>query len=87
MSAFYGSIQGNRGAATRGGSKSSGYRASAQSWDGSIITDMWYNNDDELMVSIGINNGSSTYVQEEIFRGKFTDLKEAFKKISEVKHD
>lgn len=85
MSAFYGRVIGNRSEATRGGSKSSGFSSSCQSWDGSVRTDMWYNSDNELMVSIGLCDGSSTYVQDEIFRGKFTDLKEAFKKISEVK--
>ena len=85
MSCFYGRVLGNRSEATRGGSKSSGFSSTCQSWDGTVRTDMWYNSDNELMVSIGLNSGSSAYVEEEIFRGKFTDLKEAFKKISEVK--
>lgn len=38
MSHFYGSIRGNRGAATRGGSKSSGFNATAASWSGAIET-------------------------------------------------
>ncbi|MCP4900166.1 MAG: hypothetical protein GY906_24610 [bacterium] len=36
MSHFYSSIQGNRGEATRCGTKGSGIRATAQSWEGSI---------------------------------------------------
>ena len=36
MSHFHGSVKGNRGAATRGGSKNSGYKSYAASWDGAI---------------------------------------------------
>ena len=36
MSHFYGCVQGNRGEATRGGSKNSGYYTIAASWDGAI---------------------------------------------------
>ena len=36
MSHFYGWVQGNRGEASRGGSKKSGYDAVAASWDGAI---------------------------------------------------
>lgn len=36
MSHFYGVIQGNRGEATRGGSKASGFSATAASWQGSV---------------------------------------------------
>lgn len=59
MSTFYGMVQGNRGAATRGGSRDSGFRATAQSWDGSVITRLSYNQDDELMVSIEVADGSA----------------------------
>ena len=59
MSTFYASIQGNRGEATRGGSYSSGIRASVQSWDGSVVTKLRYR-EDELIVEIGIENGSKS---------------------------
>ena len=59
MSKFYGSIQGSRGAATRCGY--SRIKTSAQSWDGSVITELSYNNDDQLMVDISIDEGSSAY--------------------------
>ena len=36
MSHFYGCAQGNRGYASRGGSKKSGYHTIAASWDGAI---------------------------------------------------
>ena len=36
MSHFYGCAQGNRGHASRGGSKKSGYHTIAASWDGAI---------------------------------------------------
>ena len=61
MSTFYGMICGNRGAATRGGSKDSGFRSSCQSWNGSVITTMHYNDEDKLIVRVGTNDGSSCY--------------------------
>lgn len=72
MSAFYGMVQGNRGAATRGGSRTSGFKATAQSWDGSIITRMYYGDADELMVMIEYAEGSATYGKL-IFNGTFDE--------------
>ena len=45
MSHFYGKVKGNRGEATRGGSKASGYTAIAASWNGSVITELFVNSD------------------------------------------
>lgn len=72
MSTFYGSIQGNRGAATRGGSRNSGIRASAQSWNGSVITELTYDENDRLMVSVSTSEGSSSYGSR-IFYGTFDE--------------
>ncbi|MDV3429127.1 MAG: hypothetical protein LIR50_19215 [Bacillota bacterium] len=74
MSAFYGMVQGNRGASTKGGSKNSGFVASCQSYDGSVITRMWYDENDNLMVSIAISEGSSTY-GDKVFVGSLEELK------------
>ena len=43
MSHFYGIVRGNRGEASRGGSKVSGYTATAASWSGSIRVDLTHN--------------------------------------------
>ena len=43
MSHFYGIVQGNRGEATRGGSKNSGYSAVAASWEGAVKVNLWFN--------------------------------------------
>jgi hypothetical protein len=43
MSHFYGVIQGNRGDATRGGSKGSGLTATAASWAGAITVELAHN--------------------------------------------
>ena len=61
MSAFYGMVQGNRGAATRGGSKASGFKSTVQSWDGSIITRMYYGDEGELMVMVEYAEESAPY--------------------------
>lgn len=42
MSHFYGTIQGNRGEATRCGAKGSGYEATAAGWQGAVRTILWY---------------------------------------------
>ena len=42
MSRYYGGVQGNRGEATRGGSKASGYYAYAQGWQGKITVRLWH---------------------------------------------
>lgn len=78
MSTFYGMIQGNRGAATRGGSHASGFRASAQSWNGSVIVDLDYNDKEQLMVRVGVSNGSSSCEDWDTpnFRGTFEEFKE-----------
>lgn len=42
MSHFYGYVQGNRGDASRGGSKRSGYQAVAASWQGCVKVRLWH---------------------------------------------
>jgi hypothetical protein len=54
MSHFYGVIQGNRGDATRGGSKGSGLTATAASWAGAIRVDLEHDSvsgDDRFIVT------------------------------------
>ena len=70
MSKFYGSVVGNRGEATRGGS--SRIKASAQSYNGSVITELTYN-DDTLMVRISTDKGSSS-LGSLIFYGTFDEF-------------
>ncbi len=76
MSAFYGLVEGNRSCATRGGSKSSGFLASAQSWDGSIIVRLYYDND-QLKCRVGTNEGSACYTDYNSadFVGSFEEFK------------
>ena len=45
MSRYYGNISGNRGEATRQGTASSGFRASARSYIGSVT--VWLQSDEE----------------------------------------
>lgn len=60
MATFYGTIEGNRGPATRCGSRNSGIKASVQSFDGSVITSLGYEGE-RLMVRVRLNRGSSCY--------------------------
>lgn len=85
MSAFYGSIQGNRGPATRGGSVASGFKSTCQSYDGSVIVEMNYsrkeysNPQENLMVRISLSDDSSSgWGSKTAFHGSFQELKEVF---------
>jgi hypothetical protein len=42
MAHFYGTLQGNRGRATRGGTKNSGLTTQCASWEGAIECDAWH---------------------------------------------
>ena len=84
MSAFYGMICGNRGAATRGGSKNSGYKASAQSYDGSVITYLDYDQNGELTVQLSLSDHSSSY-GDTMFRGTFKELQESLQLLKDIK--
>lgn len=73
MATFYSSIKGSRGEATRCGTRNSGIRASVQSWNGSITSELSYNDKDELMVTIRTSTGSSSYGSQ-IFYGTFEEF-------------
>lgn len=78
MSRFYGTVEGQSSTcATRRGS--SFIRTSAQSYDGSVITELTYNENEELIVKIGIAKGSSCYSDETLFKGTIKQLKEKLK--------
>lgn len=61
MSTFYGTLQGSRGPATRCGTRNSGIKVAAQSYDGSVITSLRYNENERLMVRIELNKSSVCY--------------------------
>lgn len=70
MAKFYGSIQGSRGAATRMGH--SLIKSSVQSYDGSVITYLSYD-EDKLMVEVCVAKESTTYGRR-IFYGTFDEF-------------
>lgn len=73
MSKFYATIQGQAGEATRRGSVNSGIRASVQSWNGSVITDLSEDKDGKTIVSVSFSNDSSSYGRE-VFKGTISEL-------------
>lgn len=75
MSTFYGTVEGNRGVGTRCGTYESGIRASAQSYDGSVITKLDYNVRGELVVKVSMSRGSSCYGTR-VWEGTFSDFVE-----------
>lgn len=71
MSKFYGTVVGSADTvATRRGFHD--IKTAAQSWDGSIITRLWYK-DDTLMVDIEHSSDSSTYGRT-VFSGTVDEL-------------
>ena len=72
MATFYGSIKGSRGEATRCGTKNSGIKASVQSWNGSVISELSYD-EDKLMVRASTSTGSSS-LGTQIFYGTFEEF-------------
>lgn len=88
MSAFYGMVEGNRSCATRGGSKNSGFKASCQSYDGSVISSMYYNKENELIVRVGTNDGSSCYTDwnSNDFVGTLKEFKELLNLYRDIKN-
>ncbi len=72
MSKFYGQVVGDRSAATRCGHRR--IKAAAQSYDGSVITQLTYKEDGTLMVSVEIAEGSSSYGNT-VFYGTLEEFK------------
>ena len=91
MAAFYGTLAGIRQAKTCTGTKSSGIKAAAQSYDGSIISSLDYRTDDggkdELRVRVGISDGSSSCADCSApeFAGTFEDFKNLLKLADDIR--
>lgn len=78
MSAFYGQVFGQaQTVASRRGSAKSGIKVTAQSWNGSLITEMRYVGDD-LIVDLFIGDGSTTYGKH-VFSGSLEELEKKLK--------
>lgn len=77
MSAFYGTVKGASDTpATRRGYHD--IKVAAQSWNGSVITRLHYNKEDELIVDLQVSDGSDTSGRT-IFYGTLDELKERLK--------
>jgi hypothetical protein len=73
MSKLYGSIQGDRGAATRCGHHR--IKAAAQSYDGSVITELSYNDEGQLLVDVSVAKDESTaYRGTRLFYGTLDEF-------------
>lgn len=73
MSRFYGIVEGQASTcATRRGSTF--IKTSAQSWDGSVITELENDENNNLIVKVGVANGSKRYVDTWLFKGSIEEL-------------
>lgn len=78
MSKFYGTVVGSaRTEATRRGFD--GIKVSAQSWDGSLITRMRYDQGGRLMVQLDKSNESTSCWGKTIFWGTLDELEQKLK--------
>jgi len=84
MAKTYCMCQGMRGEATRRGGND-GVHVSAQSYDGSIIVRNWYDENDELVVEVGTNDGSSCYINDQQFRGSLKEFNNLLKLANDIK--
>ena len=72
MAKFYGTVEGDRGLATRCGTSASGIKATAQSFDGSVI--VYLNDiDDKLVLRVEVNNDSKPY-GDMVFEGSIEEF-------------
>lgn len=73
MSALYGQVHGSaETTASRRGSVASHIRSSVQSWNGSIITEMYYH-DDDLRIRVEYSDDSCFYGKT-IYDGSVSDF-------------
>lgn len=86
MARFYGTVDGNL-AKTNATRRGSDYiKASAQSWHGSVITQLNYDNEGMLIVKIGLTDDSSSYGSGD-FYGTFEELKQCFAEWKEIRKE
>lgn len=89
MSLLYGTVTGQSDiSATRSGSRNSGIRVSAQSFDGSVIVDMDYLREDDFpTVRIGTSDISATSTDygSPDFVGTFEDFKKLLQLAQDIK--
>lgn len=86
MAKTYTTCIGMRGERTaRGGN--SGCRASVQSYDGSVICYNWYDENDQLKIRVGTNDGSSccTDWNSDDFTGTLEEFKKLLTLAKEIK--
>ena len=74
MATFYGQVQGQaQTIASRRGSYSSHIKASVQSYDGSVITELYYGDDETLRVRVAVSDGTDFYGRR-VFDGTLEEL-------------
>lgn len=77
MAKFYGTIKGAReSVATKTGTRASGLRVSAQSWDGSVIVDLWEDEQGKAVFSLRFAEGSESVRGSEFLRATPAELRE-----------
>ena len=73
MFTFFGSIKGSHGEATRGSNKADGIKVSSRCKNGSLITKMYYDKNNELMIDVSCSLTNSE-TGKKVFSGTFADF-------------
>jgi hypothetical protein len=82
MSHFYGTLQGNRGEATRGGSKKSGMTTYCASWEGAVRCEAWHDKETgKDMVNVSKEPWHGAGESKLLYRGLIGENKEKLKKV------
>ena len=83
MAKTYCTCRGMRQQAHRTGGNN-GCKASVQSYDGSVIVENWYDENNDLMIRVSLDEGSSS-CGTTVWQGKFDGFKEAMELLKDVK--
>lgn len=80
MAKFYGTIDSDLGKTDRTRRGAKNIKTTAQSYDGSVITVLNYDNHGELIINIELNDDSDTHGKSELpsFHGTLEQLMECF---------
>lgn len=85
MAKTYCTCIGMRGERTARGGKN-GCRASVQSWDGSVIVENWYDDNDQLKVRVDTSERSSCYGDSwHCFTGSLKELNDLLQLARDIK--
>ena len=81
MAHLYGTVNGNRGLASRLGTKKSGLTTVAASWEGAVQVDLWHDKDNDVdMADVYLIPWKGRGQRRQLYRGPVSGIKQEIKK-------